>query len=114
MASLTFRLIRTFNLFLLVSGRRRREIDRRKTTHDKVNELHIPLSSECRRILQHASEEADRLHHERISTGHFLLGFLLEKDSFATSMLMNIFSEKGIRTEKVQASIVEFLNEAPI
>ena len=92
----------------------RREIDKCKTTHEKTGDLQIPVSSDCKRILQRASGEADRLHHERISTGHFLLGLLLETNSFATSILMTIFADKGMRPEKIQASIVEFLNQAPI
>jgi hypothetical protein len=91
----------------------RREIDKRKTTHEKTSDLHIPLSNACGRILQHASDEADRLHHERISTGHFLLGLLLEANSFAASILSRIFSDKGMRPEKIKASIEEFLNQPP-
>jgi hypothetical protein len=88
----------------------RRDIDKRKTTQTKTGDLQIPLSSECRRILQRASDEADRLHHERISPGHFLLGLLLDTNSFTKSILTGIFSDKGMRLENVQASIVEFLN----
>jgi Glyoxalase superfamily protein/Clp amino terminal domain, pathogenicity island component len=91
----------------------RREIDKRRTTHEKTSDLHIPLSSACKRILQRAADEADRLHHERISIGHFLLGLLLETNSFATSILTSIFSNKGMEPEKIKASIEEFLNQPP-
>jgi glyoxalase superfamily protein/ClpA/ClpB-like protein len=92
----------------------RREIDRRKTVHEKVSAPQRPLSPDCKRVLQHASDEADRLNHDRIGTGHFLLGILLEKKSFAASLLIDIFSAKGMSVDEVQASILEFLNQTPL
>jgi len=42
------------------------------------------------------------------------LGILLEKKSFAASILIDIFSAKGMGVDKVQASIVDFLNQTPL
>ena len=90
----------------------RRELDRRTTTtSEKVIDIQRPLSSECRRVLQHAADEADRMRHDHIGTGHFLLGFMSEEDAAATSILMNILADKGISPEKAQANIVQILNE---
>jgi hypothetical protein len=54
------------------------------TTREKVAASHRPLSSECRRILEYAAEEADRLHHANIGTRHFMLGVTHAEGSLAT------------------------------
>jgi hypothetical protein len=70
-----------------------------------------PLSAECRRILEHAAKEADRLGHQKISTGHFLLGFLCDEVSNATPILMDILTEKGIRLDTFREQIIRSLSE---
>lgn len=73
-----------------------------------------PLSSECRRILDHAAKEAGRLRHRNVSTGHFLLGFLREQPdegSTATSVLAGVVMGKGLRLDTVRDDIARFLNE---
>lgn len=93
----------------------RKEIERRMTTQESIStEDDGPLSSECRRILEHAAKEADRLRHRNISTGHFLLGFLREQHeegSPATSVLTGVLIEKGLRLDAVRDDIARFLNE---
>ena len=76
------------------------------------------LSSECRRILEHAAEEADRLGHHKISPGHFLLAFLREegtadaKGTWLTSQILNgLLTERGMRRETARDQITRFLNE---
>jgi ATP-dependent Clp protease ATP-binding subunit ClpC len=73
-----------------------------------------PLSSECRRVLDHARTEADRLRHPKIDTGHFLLAFLREEVTPATAILRDIFKEKGIRLDMVRDQITRFLSEQPL
>ena len=62
----------------------------------------IPFSTEARRICQRAVEEADRLRHHDITTGHLLLGIVCEERSMAASILV----EKGMHLHTVQRDIV--------
>jgi hypothetical protein len=89
----------------------RREVEPRTITPQQIAGVRKPLSSECRRILDHAAEEADRLHHQHISTGHFLLGLMREEGSPAISVLIDILTEKRIGLDKVKDHIVQILNE---
>jgi uncharacterized protein (TIGR03435 family) len=67
----------------------------------------IPFSAETRRVLQLASEEADRLLHNHLGTEHLLLGILREERSKAATILM----EHGLRIDTVRNDIVRLLYE---
>jgi ATP-dependent Clp protease ATP-binding subunit ClpC len=49
--------------------------------------VEIPFAEPTTRILQYATEEADRLGHKPIGTGHLVLGILREESSFAAEIL---------------------------
>jgi ATP-dependent Clp protease ATP-binding subunit ClpC len=86
----------------------RREIEGRTVLREKVStSVEIPFSAETKRVLQYASEEADRLMHNYIGTEHLLLGILREERSLAAAILM----EKGMRLGTVREDIVQLLNE---
>ena len=86
----------------------RKEIEGRTVFREKVStSVEIPFSTETKRVLQHAAEEADRLLHNYIGTEHLLLGILREDRSVAASIL----SEKGMRLSTVREDIVQLLNE---
>ena len=86
----------------------RKEIEGRTIFREKVStSVEIPFSTETKRVLQQASEEADRLLHNYIGTEHLLLGLLREERSVASSIL----SEKGMRLNSVREDIVQLLNE---
>ncbi len=86
----------------------RKEIEGRTVFREKVStSVDIPFSSETKRVLQFAAEEADRLLHTYIGTEHLLLGLLREERSVAASIL----SEKGMRLSSVREDIVQLLNE---
>ena len=86
----------------------RKEIEGRTVFREKVStSVEIPFSTETKRVLQHAAEEADRLLHNYIGTEHLLLGILREERSVASSIL----SEKGMRLTGVREDIVQLLNE---
>ena len=86
----------------------RKEIEGRTIFREKVStSVEIPFSTETKRVLQQASEEADRLLHNYIGTEHLLLGLLREERSVASSIL----SEKGMRLNSVRENIVQLLNE---
>jgi len=86
----------------------RKEIEGRTVFREKVStSVEIPFSTETKRVLQHAAEEADRLLHNYIGTEHLLLGILREDRSVAASIL----SEKSMRLSTVREDIVQLLNE---
>ncbi len=86
----------------------RKEIEGRTVFREKVStSVEIPFSTETKRVLQHAAEEADRLLHNHIGTEHLLLGILREERSAAASLL----SEKGMRLNTAREDIVQLLNE---
>ena len=86
----------------------RKEIEGRTVFREKVSSsVEIPFSTETKRVLQFAAEEADRLLHNYIGTEHLLLGILREERSVASVVL----SEKGMRLNTVREDIVQLLNE---
>ncbi|MFO7694922.1 MAG: ATP-dependent Clp protease ATP-binding subunit [Vicinamibacterales bacterium] len=88
----------------------RKEIEGRTVLRERVStSVDIPFSTETKRALQYAAEEADRLLHTYIGTEHLLLGILREDRSLAASILM----EKGLRLDHVREDVVSLLNEKP-
>ena len=86
----------------------RKEIEGRALYRDKVStSVDIPLSSESKRVLGYASEEAERMLHNYIGTEHILLGLMREEKSVAAGIL----GEKGMRLSSVREDIVQLLNE---
>ena len=65
----------------------------------------MPLSDEGKRTLIFAGDEASRLGHNAIGTGHILLGLLREEMCFAAQMLL----ERGADLEEIRTR----LGEAP-
>jgi len=89
----------------------RREVERRTTFREKLaNSIEIPFSSETKRVLQYAAEEADRLLHNDIGTEHLLLGILYEEQSLAASVL----AEKGMRLSTARDEVVQARNKRPV
>jgi uncharacterized protein (TIGR03435 family) len=85
----------------------RRDIVRGITGREKVPESdEIPLSASCKRVLQYAAEEADRLLHSYIGTEHLLLGLLREERSRAAEVL----AARRLRIQAVRDAIVELMS----
>jgi ATP-dependent Clp protease ATP-binding subunit ClpC len=86
----------------------RRDIEGLTVLREKTaTSVEIPFSTETKRVLQCAAEEADRLMHNYIGTEHLLLGIFHEDGSVAASILM----AKGMRLNTVREDIVQLLNE---
>src|SRR5512136_2769662 len=86
----------------------RREIEGRSVARERVaTSVEIPFSTETRRALQFAAEEADRLLHNYVGTEHLLLGILREERSLAAMILF----EKGMSLQSVREDIVALLSE---
>jgi hypothetical protein len=90
----------------------RRTVEQRTAIREKAPGFtHIPLSNESKRILRHAAEESDRLHHELISTGHFLLGLLHEEESLGASVLLEALASNEIPRDAAQDRIIQVLEK---
>tara|TARA_B110000116_G_scaffold271429_1_gene292146 strand:- start:1076 stop:3520 length:2445 start_codon:yes stop_codon:yes gene_type:complete len=86
----------------------RKDMEGRTVFREKVStSVEIPFSTETKRVLQFAAEEADRLLHNYVGTEHLLLGLLREERSLAASLLV----EKGMRLNTVREDVVQLLNE---
>ena len=86
----------------------RKEIEGRTVFGEKVStSVEIPFSTGTKRVLNHASGEAERLLHNYIGTEHLLLGLLHEDKSVAATIL----HEKGVRLNAVREDVVQLLNE---
>ena len=86
----------------------RKDVEGRTVLREKVStSVDIPFSTETKRVLQHAAEEADRLLHNYVGTEHLLIGILREERSVAASILF----EKGMRLNSVRGDVVQLLSE---
>jgi len=86
----------------------RKEIEGRVARREIVpTSVEIPFSTETKRILHHAAEEADRLHHAHIGTEHLLLGVLREDRSGAAAILVG----HGMGLQSVRDDVVRLLTE---
>ena len=65
--------------------------------------IDMPLTSEAKRVLAHAAEEAERLAHRHIGTEHLFLGLLREPESFAAQRIR----ERGMTVEQIRGSIAQ-------
>jgi ATP-dependent Clp protease ATP-binding subunit ClpC len=61
----------------------------------------LPLSTECKHVLEYAGKEAEWLSHKHIGTEHLLLGLLREEKSFAAAILQ----ERGVHLEAVRKDL---------
>ena len=66
----------------------RTEIERRITARERIpTSVEVPLTAECRQILDFAAEEADRLGQRSVETEHLLLGMLRMEGPLAAQIL---------------------------
>ena len=77
----------------------RREIEARgRLQAPTSSSVDMPLSPEAKLVLQHASEEAERMDAPHIDTEHLLLGLLRESECLAADIL----TSKGLHLEEVR------------
>jgi Clp amino terminal domain, pathogenicity island component len=80
----------------------RKQVEGQAAIRAKVStSIDLPFSNEGKRILAYAAEEADRLSHKFIGTGHLFLGVLREQECFAAKLLR----ERGIALEMAREQI---------
>ncbi len=86
----------------------RKQIESQTTIREKVStSVDLPLSTECKRVLAYAAEEAERLGHKHIGTEHLLLGLLREDKCFAAEILHG----RGLRLATVREEISRATSE---
>src|SRR5216110_2166726 len=86
----------------------RKEIEARITIRERIStSVEVPLSAECKRILNMAAEEAERLGHKHVGTEHLLLGILREEKCFGSEILM----ERGLRLSTLREELARTSGE---
>jgi ClpA/ClpB-like protein len=91
---------KVFQLSQLTYPAVRKEIELRVAPSEPMSTaVDIPLSAAARSVLQHAAEEADRLHAEHIGREHLLLGLLREPNSLPASVLASNLRLEDVREE---------------
>lgn len=103
--ALTHRFLRSYGAAESI----RRQIDAHTTFRKKSStSIDLPVSDECKRVMNYAADEAQRLSHEHIGTAHLLLGVLREEHCFAAGLL----HERGLRIMAVREEVARS-GEAP-
>ncbi|HKF25482.1 MAG TPA: Clp protease N-terminal domain-containing protein, partial [Candidatus Acidoferrum sp.] len=88
----------------------RKEIEARITIRERIStSVEVPLSAECKRILNMAAEEAERLGVKHVATEHLLLGILREEKCFGAEILM----ERGLRLSSLREELARTSGEKP-
>jgi ATP-dependent Clp protease ATP-binding subunit ClpA len=104
--------VNLINRFLRDSGSSesiRKEIEGRTSIREKIStSIDLPLSSDCKRILACANEEAERLNHRHIGTEHLLLGILREERCMAAQIL----HDRGLRLVAIREELARSLPSA--
>ncbi len=92
----------------------RRRICETLPVHEKIStSVDLPVSEECKHILKHSIEEAEKLQHQHVGIGHILLGILRESECGAAKLLrdlgMDLDHARGIvaRQEQIQPAPVK-------
>src|ERR1700734_3983925 len=86
----------------------RKEIEARITIRERIStSVEVPLSAECKRILNMSAEEAERLGHKHVGTEHLLLGILREEKCFGAEILM----ERGLRLSTLREELARTSGE---
>src|ERR1700726_4627512 len=86
----------------------RNEIEARITIRERIStSVEVPLSAECKRILNMPGEEAERLGVKHVGTEHLLLGILPEEKCFGAEILM----ERGLRLSTLREELARTSGE---
>jgi hypothetical protein len=88
-----------------IGGNVRSEIERHITRQRMTStSVEIPLTSECKKVLNLASDEARTLSHRHVGTAHLLLGMLGAEGSLAARLLQ----AKGLNVTAVREKVAMF------
>ena len=70
----------------------------------------MPLTDECKKLLNFAAEESERLAQRHVETGHLLLGILRVEGSLASRLLL----ERGVKPEAVREQLAQATGSAVV
>src|SRR6202158_701755 len=86
----------------------RKDLEQRITIRERIStSVEVPLSQESKRILNFATEEAERLGHKHVGTEHLLLGILREEKCFGAEIL----DRKGLRLSTLREELARSAGE---
>ena len=74
---------------------------------DRIVLGEIPLTPRAQKVIELAVDEARRLNHDYIGTGHLLLGLVREGEGIAVGAL----ESQGVNLEKVRTETIRVLNQ---
>lgn len=72
--------------------------------------VEVPLTPECKRILNSAAQEAERLGSKHVGTDHMLLGIFHEPGCFATRLL----TDRGLTLVSLREDLARHPTDSPI
>jgi len=73
-----------------------------QTGTDMVTMSKLPQTRRAKKVIEYSIEEARNLNHNRLDTGHLLLGLLREREGNAAQVLKNL----GLLLEDVRAEVL--------
>ena len=82
----------------------RTEIERQMTRRERIStSVEMPLTEECKKALNLAAEESERLAQRHIGTEHLLLGMLRVEGSLAAKLL----GKRGLKPEAIREQLAK-------
>lgn len=82
----------------------RTEIEGQITQRERISTaVEVPLTEECRKVLQLAGEEADRLGHRHVGTEHVLVALIRVEGSLAAKLLR----KRGLKPEAIREQLAK-------
>jgi ATP-dependent Clp protease ATP-binding subunit ClpC len=67
----------------------------------------LPLNPQAQKVIEHATEEADKHKLPDIGTGFLLLGILREKEAVAAQILLSL----GFNLEEIRETVIQLINK---
>jgi len=82
----------------------RSEIEKQITRGERIStSVEVPLSAECKKVLNLAGETAERLGHRRVEIEHLLIGILRVEASLAAQILI----ARGVKPGPIQEQLAQ-------
>jgi ATP-dependent Clp protease ATP-binding subunit ClpA len=85
----------------------RREVEEITGRGQQVPSEHIPFTPRSRKVLELSLRESLQLGHDRVSTGHILLGLIREGDGVAAQVLVRL----GADLNQVRRQVIELVSD---
>ncbi len=84
----------------------RKLVEANPSFHEQMaKSVNLPFSDECKRVMDAAEHEANRLNHKQIGTEHLLLGLLTEERCFAAELM----NQRSVTLDVVRLDLLNSL-----